>query len=66
MGERIIVLWENAEGTPSPISSWGKIRAEKEEIIGGHILGEATKKRKRIEIRKNAEESREAGRAWGF
>ena len=50
MGWRVIVLWQEAAGAPSSVFSWGKVRAEEEQILLSHILGEAKKERERIEI----------------
>jgi hypothetical protein len=54
------------KSTSSSVFSWGKVCAEKEEIIRSHMFGEATKERERIEIGKDAEESNEAGGVLGF
>ena len=66
MGWRVIVLWQEAAGAPSSVFSWGKVRAEKEQILWTHIFNEVTKEWERIEIGKDAEESDESGGSWGF
>jgi len=48
MGLGVIILREDAEGTPSPVFSWGKVCTKKEKILWSHMFGEAKKEWERI------------------